>query len=100
MTRTNPLRPRGERWEKVCAFHRVRPGYWFSPKLYGYGATPVTWQGWALTGLFVLLVVMVTSLAVQDNPVLFAMLGPITVGFILLCHAKTDGDWKWRWGTD
>jgi hypothetical protein len=23
--------------------------YWFKPKRYGYGATPVTWQGWALT---------------------------------------------------
>jgi Fe-S cluster assembly ATP-binding protein len=25
-------------------------GYWFKPKRYGNGATPVTWQGWALTG--------------------------------------------------
>jgi hypothetical protein len=23
--------------------------YWFRPKQYGYGATPTTWQGWALT---------------------------------------------------
>jgi hypothetical protein len=23
--------------------------YWFRPKRYGYGATPVTWEGWALT---------------------------------------------------
>ena len=23
--------------------------YWFRPKRYGYGATPVTWQGWAVT---------------------------------------------------
>ena len=23
--------------------------YWFKPKRYGYGATPVTWQGWAVT---------------------------------------------------
>ena len=22
--------------------------YWFRPKRYGYGATPVTWQGWVL----------------------------------------------------
>jgi len=23
--------------------------YWFKPKRYGYGATPATWQGWAVT---------------------------------------------------
>jgi hypothetical protein len=23
--------------------------YWFTPKRDGYGATPVTWEGWALT---------------------------------------------------
>jgi hypothetical protein len=23
--------------------------YWFRPRRYGYGATPVTWEGWALT---------------------------------------------------
>jgi hypothetical protein len=24
-------------------------GYWFKPKSFGYGATPVSWQGWAWT---------------------------------------------------
>ena len=23
--------------------------FWFRPRRYGYGATPVTWEGWALT---------------------------------------------------
>ena len=23
--------------------------YWFRPKRYGFGATPITWQGWAVT---------------------------------------------------
>jgi hypothetical protein len=23
--------------------------YWFRPKRYGYGATSITWQGWAVT---------------------------------------------------
>jgi hypothetical protein len=23
--------------------------YWFRPRWYGYGATPVTWEGWVLT---------------------------------------------------
>lgn len=31
---------------------RVRPGYWFRPKKLGWGAVPVTWQGWLATILF------------------------------------------------
>ena len=23
---------------------------------------------------------------------------PLVIGYIWLCWAKTDGDWKWRWG--
>jgi len=30
--------------------------YWFRPKRYGYGATPVTWEGWALVAGFVVIV--------------------------------------------
>ena len=22
--------------------------YWFKPKVFGYGASPTTWEGWAL----------------------------------------------------
>ena len=31
---------------------------WFKPKTYGYGATPVTWQGWAIVAGFVAAVVL------------------------------------------
>ena len=44
----NVLRPRGATWQRVCDWYKIRDGYWFAPKLYGYGATPVRWQGWAL----------------------------------------------------
>ena len=27
--------------------------YWFKPKRYGYGATPITWEGWVFTLLIV-----------------------------------------------
>jgi len=30
--------------------------YWFKPKQYGYGAVPVTWEGWALTLLVAILI--------------------------------------------
>jgi hypothetical protein len=28
--------------------------YWFRPKRYGYGATPITWEGWVFTLAIVL----------------------------------------------
>lgn len=28
---------------------------WFGPKLIGWGASPASWEGWAVTGAFVLL---------------------------------------------
>ena len=31
--------------------------YWFKPKRYGYGATPITWEGWVFT-LAIMLVIL------------------------------------------
>lgn len=42
-------------------------GYWFKRKLYGWGSTPATWQGWAVIGIFVVLIV-VNSLRLGENP--------------------------------
>ena len=36
--------------------------YWFKPKQYGYGAVPMTWEGWAFT-LFVALLIGLPILA-------------------------------------
>jgi hypothetical protein len=27
---------------------------WFGPKVFGWGASPASWQGWVATGVFVL----------------------------------------------
>jgi hypothetical protein len=84
--------------------------YWFRAKTYGYGATPSNWRGWAATAAFVGMVVALTMslLALPaDMPagpaawqvgtwaVLVALL---TLGFVRICRAKTDGQWSWRWG--
>jgi hypothetical protein len=81
-------------------WYRARPGYWFRPKLLGYGAVPVTWQGWVATLAVVLLVVPIARFAVSDNMVWLALAIPLVGGFTWLCHAKTDGEWRWRWGSD
>jgi RES domain-containing protein len=94
------LKPRNARWQAVCDFYRIRPGYWFAPKLYGYGATPVRWQGWALVAIFAAAAMGTAWLARHESATLFGLLIPVTIAFVWICHAKTDGEWRWRWGVD
>lgn len=90
----------GLRWSKVREAYRVRPGYWFAPKLFGYGATPVTWQGWASVAVLVGAGIAIAALAERYSLALLVLLLPLFTGFIFLAHAKTDGGWRWRWGPD
>jgi hypothetical protein len=76
--------------------------YWFKPREYGYGATPVTWEGWVVTVITVFIVVMASMLA----PVLgqgrsggfTALVVDVLaiVAFLMISHRKTDGEWRWR----
>lgn len=80
----------------LIGWFRVRSGYWFAPKLLGYGATPVTWQGWALTlGFAALLIVDVRFVGNVTAKIAIAVALPIV--FLPVCAAKTDGGWRWRW---
>jgi lipopolysaccharide export LptBFGC system permease protein LptF len=74
---------------------------WFAPKRYGYGAgLPISWQGWALTIGYALLVLFL-SVALKDRPsALVAALVPPTVAFLVICARTTRGGWRWRWGGD
>jgi hypothetical protein len=85
--------------------------YWFKPKRFGYGATPSNWKGWASS-----LAVMIAVLAVMIFMILpiprgvrhsdpevifgFVLLAALIVGFSWFARAKTEGDWRWRWGKD
>ena len=78
--------------------------YWFRPKRYGYGATPVTWQGWAVT-ISVVLAVVAVSLAVELTGRHLWTLAALIVfdaiaiaALVIISRRKTDGEWRWRWG--
>ena len=96
----NPLRPQSAAWQRVCDWYKIRDGYWFAPKLYGIGATPVRWQGWALFALFLAAALGVVWLGKHYGPGMLTLLIPVIAAFTLAAHAKTDGVWKWRWGPD
>lgn len=81
----------------VIDHFRIEPGYWFVPKLFGIGATPVTWQGWALTIGFALLLV----LDVRFMPETIAKVGvAVALGlvFFAVVVRRTQGGWGWHWG--
>jgi hypothetical protein len=83
------------------------PDYWFKPRRYGYGARPVTWQGWAVSiaylAVLVLLVMHFPNVREGEaSPAVallwLAVIAGLVVGFIAFDRKKTDGDWRWRWG--
>lgn len=77
---------------------RVGEGYWFVPKLFGLGATPVTWQGWAMTIGFAALLIADVRLMPGQLPRIAVGLG-LVVLFTVFAWRKTDGGWTWRWGS-
>ena len=80
--------------------------YWFRPKRYGYGATPVTWEGWVLTAgiaaVVALSVVAMNLLVDRSNVGSWFAWAAFTVIAVLwmvrISRQRTDGEWRWRWG--
>jgi uncharacterized membrane protein YhhN len=78
--------------------------YWFRPKRYGYGATPVTWQGWAVILGFVaaMVAVTLTSRLIEQRSwalAVFIAFDVLALGTLfVVCRRKTNGEWRWRWG--
>ncbi|MEM7192493.1 MAG: hypothetical protein AAF405_06420 [Pseudomonadota bacterium] len=85
---------------------------WFRPKRYGYGAEPKNWQGWLATALFALVAgafawfAMIApalegrEVGIATAALLWGLFIAMTAGFVWLCYRKTDGSWRWRWGSN
>jgi hypothetical protein len=78
--------------------------YWFVPKRYGYGATPVTWEGWVVVAIFVAIVAAFALIyrrrkaANLSNRTPWLALAASIAVFVWVCAMKTNGTWAWRWG--
>lgn len=82
-------------------------GYWFKAKIYGWGWTPVKWQGWAVVLVYILLIIsliITVEKDVAENPdsgsnfLTFAL--PIillTALLIFICYKKGERP-HWQWG--
>ncbi|HEY1037120.1 MAG TPA: hypothetical protein VGE62_00895 [Candidatus Paceibacterota bacterium] len=76
---------------------------WFARKTYGWGWTPVTWQGWAAVALYVLIVAAAAlSVGPESSPAEFAFTFflPIvlsTIALIRIGYKKGESP-RWQWG--
>lgn len=79
--------------------------YWFKRKLYGWGWTPVTWQGWLVVVVYIVLAVSMGLTVDENSPtreVAFTFLLPLfilTATLIRICY-KTGQKPRWQWGKD
>ena len=78
--------------------------FWFVPRQYGYGATPVTWEGWLVAAIFVAIVIAFVVIVPRRKKAGLSNKGPFmallasTAVFVWICAAKTNGNWAWNWG--
>ena len=77
--------------------YTAREGYWFVPKRFGYGATPVTWQGWAVILGFAVAVFAAVRLVPMTLEKVLAIVVLVAL-LVVVCKVKTDGEWRWRNG--
>lgn len=82
-------------------------GYWFKRKLYGWGWTPVKWQGWVVLLGYILLLFVIVSFKEEDivgndmsGSNFLTFMFPIiilTLILILICYKKGEKP-RWQWG--
>ena len=77
--------------------------YWFKRKKYGWGWTPATWQGWAITGGYLAVDLCFSFLLDQPNPEdkkVTQFLTPVLICTALLVFIayKTGESPRWQWG--
>lgn len=78
-------------------------GYWFKRKLYGWGWTPVKWQGWAVVLAFIAVMFLnVYRINLQSPPqtiplnFLWQNLILVII-LIIICYKKGEKP-RWQWG--
>jgi len=75
--------------------------YWFKRKLYGWGWTPATLQGWLVTLVYILL--LVTSVFILRgksaiNATLFVVSLVILTSIFIFIACKKGEKPRWQWG--
>src|SRR3989338_4594541 len=78
-------------------------GYWFRARLYGWGWTPATWQGWLVLAIWFALVLFFAFTIDENSPareVAFTFILPVlllTATLLRICYKKGERP-RWQWG--
>lgn len=79
---------------------------WFKAKNYGWGWTPITWQGWLIILFWIIINVFsfvntdITAHSGSDTLIIFSPVFIIsTIVLIFICYKKGEKP-RWRWGED
>ena len=79
-------------------------GYWFKRKLYGWGWTPVKWQGWVVLAVFAFAIAFNFSrIDTQSHSVSDTLINFVPQTFVLvliligICYKKGEKP-RWQWG--
>ncbi|MCF7834152.1 MAG: hypothetical protein K9L98_02225 [Candidatus Pacebacteria bacterium] len=94
--------------KEYIAYLKDNPnGYWFKRKLYGWGWTPVKWQGWGVLFVYVAIISALLISREEDIPgnpdsgsnfLVFAL--PViilTILFVIIAYKKGEKP-RWQWG--
>lgn len=80
--------------------------YWFKRRVWGWGWTPATWPGWFLTLGYIVLMVGIVFLPLDEDSNLLVRIGLtvllmilLTGIFIWILYKKGEKP-KWQWGFD
>lgn len=74
---------------------------WFKPKRYGWGWRPATWQGWAVIGIYVILVMADLYIFKREsaNDFIFGFIPELiilTAILIAICYVTGEKP-RWQW---
>ncbi|MDX1765909.1 MAG: hypothetical protein R3313_03065 [Candidatus Saccharimonadales bacterium] len=80
--------------------------YWFKRKRYGWGWVPTTWQGWALTVAYIVIVIAGAYWFLKDVPEdtwsdevgYYLVFVAVTVILFIRITAAKSPSGKWRFG--
>lgn len=79
-------------------------GYWFKRKLYGWGWTPATWQGWTIIGSFIAFIIwdlrrISFMYPTGDTSAYVSVLHVFLATAILIAICYYSGEQpRWQWG--
>jgi hypothetical protein len=71
--------------------------YWFKRKNYGWGWTPITWQGWMVVLVWLLLFIFGVAKMDHEGLKNIAVVIFMTIILLYICYKKGEKP-HWQWG--